>query len=119
MLLPLTVDDGVTAAVPVPVKVGDPVLLDVGDPVEERLLVVEGLPVTLALAPLVSEEVGEEDRVELAERVVEGVIEPVAVPLLVGVAVEVGEGVGGGETLPDRDWLAVLLGLPPFVSEAV
>ena len=93
VLLPLTVDVGVAAGVLVLVEEVVPVLLEVGVPVEERLAVVEGLPDTLELAPFVSEEVGEEDSVELAERVVEGVIDAVLVPELVGVSVEEGEGV--------------------------
>ncbi len=93
VLLPLTVEVGVTAAVPVPDKVGVPVLDEVGVSVEDRLAVVEGLPDTLALAPFESEEVGEEDSVVLAERVVDGVIDAVLVPELVGVIVEEGLGV--------------------------
>jgi len=119
VLLPLTVDDGVTAAVPVLVEEVVPVLLEVGVPVEERLLVVEGLPDTLGLAPFVSEEVGEEDSVELAERVVEGVIDAVLVPELVGVSEEEGEGVCVPVGLEDRELLPVFDAESPFEIEEV
>ena len=49
----------------------------------------------------------------------EGVIDAVPVPVEVGETVEDGEGVGSGVTRPDRDLLAVLLGLTPCVNEAV
>lgn len=119
VLLPLTVDDGVTTGVSVPVEVGVPVLDEVGVSVEDRLGVVEGLPDTLALAPFVSEKVGEEDRVVLAERVVDGVFDAVIVPELVGVSVEDGEGVCVPEGLEDRELLPVFDADSPFEIEAV
>ena len=119
VLLPLKVVEGVIDAVPVPVELGVPVLLEVAVPVEERLLVVEGLPDTLELAPFVSEEVGEEDNVELAERVVEGVIDAVLVPELVGVTVEEEEGVCVPEELEVRELLPVFDADSPFEIEAV
>ena len=79
----------------------------------------ELLPVFEADNPVEIEAVGDKVIELLLLSVEDGVMEAVPVPLEVGLPVEVGEGVGGGVTLPDKDLLAVLLGLTPCVNEPV
>ena len=90
---------GVTAAVPVPLLLGVPVevLEGVGGGValdSDTLAVLEGL------APRVSEEVGEDERVELALSVLLGVAVGVVVAEGLAEPVAVGEGVEGAVALP-------------------
>ena len=114
-----SVEEGVEAAVPVPLVEGVPVEVPEGVWDAVALLEKDVLGVLLAEAPGLSEAVGEADTVELAESVVDGVGAGVPVPLPVGVAVGVGVGVLGGVALLERLVLPVLDWEAPLVREAV
>jgi len=91
--------------------------------VEERVIVVEPVPLSVpeldALAPVVTDAVGEED-MDRERLVVElGVIDDVAVFELVGVLVGVPLPVALGETLELSEILGLILALAPSVTEGV
>ena len=103
------VGEGVNDPVLEPLPVGEPVGEELGGGGGVPLLKSELLPLLLALAPLVSEAVGEADSVELAEVVGDGVSElaPVPVPVGVGVGVCVGHTEAG--TPEDADEVGVVV----------
>ena len=109
VVLPLLVVLAVLDAVPVPVGVGEPVAVPVGVWLPVALPLSEMLPVLEALAPDVSEPVGDAEVVELALTVVLAVLDAVPVP------VGVGEPVG----VPVPESLPVALAEAPGVSEGV
>jgi hypothetical protein len=112
-----SVEEGVGAGVPLPVLDGVEVSVGVGVAGGVTLPEWELLEVLLALAPCVSEAVGEALSVLLALRVEDGVGAAVPLPLSVGVGEAVGVREEGGVTLPDSDVLPVLLALAPCVSD--
>jgi hypothetical protein len=79
--LALTVLEGDSAGVPVPLTVGEAVPVPLGELLLLALPERDSLLLTDALAPLLREAVGLPDRVELQLRVEEGVLEGVAVLL--------------------------------------
>ena len=121
VLLPVSVEEGVLSAVPVPETVGVPVAVavTVGGGEEEPLS--EVLAVLLAEAPSVREAVGDADTVLLADRVVLGVPGPeavalgVGVPLVLAVAVALGVALG----LAPRDRVAVGEAVTVLLADSV
>ena len=79
VLLPLTVEVGVCAAVPVPLLLEVPEGVEVALGVAVRLPLLLSLPVEEELAPTVTEPVGETETVLLPLTVLEGVLAPVSV----------------------------------------
>ena len=119
VLLELSVEEGVGAAVPVPVNVALPVAVPLGVWLGETLLLLEMLELLLAEAPAVREGVALADTVELALRVLEGVLAPVLLPVCVPLPVAVLLGLWLGVALLDSEMLPLLLADAPVVRDAV
>ena len=119
VLLPLTV--GLAVAAPVPLPVGEAVLVGEEEGVEEPVseAVMETVPVLEAEAPRVTVAVGLEDTVPLPLSVEEGVKDGVPLPVAVGEPDGVPVPLCDGVAQLLRDWLAVLEGDAPAVTEAV
>ena len=119
VVLPLTVELGVFAAVPVPVPVPVPDGVPVGVGVAVLELLSDALPELDAEAPVVKEGVGEALTVLLADTVVLAVPEDVPVPVGVLAPVEVPVGDVVAVMLELKEMLPVLDADAPVVSEGV
>ena len=119
VLLALVVEEGVDAAVVVPVPVGDTVRVPVSDWLGVWLPLRETEPVVLEDAPGESEAVGDTDKVADALTVEEDVDAAVPDPVPVCVPVALPVGVCDGVEVELKLSLPVLLAEAPAVNEEV